>query len=250
MGTAEAAEVLKSGVYRIDLGGGWFYVGSACNLKQRERQHRSDLRRGVHCNQIMERTFNKYGVFTFTVLGRYLVDQILGREQALIDKHCGDPKCANIALVVGSCLGVKRSDEARANMRAAASRRPLTTDEARANMSAARRGKKRPPFTPEWRANIGAAGLGRKASDATRAKMSIAQTGRKMPPCSPEWRAAQSAAQTGKKASDATRAKMSASRTGKKRSPFTIEARAAMSAGQSARWARWREARQAAPTAL
>jgi group I intron endonuclease len=250
MGTPDAAEVIKSGVYRIDLGNEWYYVGSACNLKQRERQHRSDLRRGVHCNQIMQRAYDKYGQFSFMVLGRYAVDEILGQEQALLDEHCGNAKCANIALVVGSSLGVKRSDKARANMSAAASRRPPTTDEARANMSAARKGKRRPPFTPEWRSNIGAAGLGRKASDETRAKMSIAQTGRKMPPCSTEWRLAQSAAQTGKKASDATRAKMSASRTGKKRSPFTTEARAAMSAGQSARWARWRQTREAAATAL
>ena len=177
--------MIPSGVYRIDLGGGWFYVGSACNLKQRERQHRSDLRRGVHCNQIIERTFNKYGAFTFTVLGRYPVDQILGREQALLDKHCADPKCANIALVVGNpMMGRKHSDATRAAIGAAQIGRKHTA-EARANMSAALIGKKKPPFSEAHRAAISAAHMGNKRApftEAHRAAMSAAHMGRSHKP--------------------------------------------------------------------
>jgi len=200
--------MLKSGVYRIDLGNGWFYVGSACNLKRREAEHRSDMRRGVHGNRIVQRVFNKYGAFGFTVLGRYPVDEIIEREQALLNQYCHHPKFANIALVAGPSMA----------------------------------GRKMPPRTPEWCAAQSAAMTGRKASDETRAKMSASGLGRKKPPRTSEWRFAQSASKTGKKASDKTRAKMSAARMGH---PVSDSTRAKMRASMAAYWARRRLAESA-----
>ena len=200
--------MLKSGVYRIDLGNGWFYVGSACNLKRREAEHRSDMRRGVHGTRIVQRVFNKYGAFTFTILGRYPVDEIIEREQDLLDEHCKDDKCANIALVAGPSM----------------------------------LGRKMPPRTPEWCAAQSAAMTGRKASDETRAKMSASGLGRKKPPRTPEWSSAQSAAKTGKKASDKARANMSAAQMGHLVSDST---RSKMRASMARYWARRRLAESA-----
>lgn len=218
MGMADDVSALKSGVYRIDLGNGRFYLGSACDLVKREREHRRGLRRGDHCNQIMQRAFNKYGEFSFRVLGRYPVDEILRREQDLLDEHHSDPRCANVAVTAGSPnKGRKFSAQHRARM-STANRGRKHTDEARANMSAAQMGKKRPPRTPEHRAAQSAALTGRKYTDETRAKMSAARAGMKL---SPEHRAKIGAALKGRNRTDETRAKISA--------------------GQAARWARVRE---------
>lgn len=228
MGETEAAEVVKSGVYRIDLGGGWCYVGSAQDLERRERQHLRHLRRGEHCNIIAQRAYNKYGEFSFTVLGRYPVDEILRREQDLLDEHHSDPKCANILPTAGSPLGMKH------------------TDEARAKMSRAQKGTKRPPRTPEWCAKISAGKKGKEHSPEARANMSAAQKGKKRKPRTPEHRAAISAGSMGKKMPPQTpehRAKVSAAAMGRK---HTVESRAKMSAAATAQWARWRAARVAA----
>jgi len=228
MGTEDAAEVLKSGVYRIDLGNGWFYVGSASDLKQRERQHRRELERGSHCNIIVQRVYGKYRQFTFTILGRYPTNEILDREQCLLDEHCQDDKCANIAPVAGSCLGVKHSAETRANMSAAAKQRI------------------RRPHTPETRAAISAAKTGKKLSSEHCAKLSAAQTGKKRKPLTSEHRAKISRAHTGMKHSDESRAKISAVQIGKKMPPRTPEHRAKISAAKTEYWARVREAAAAA----
>lgn len=236
--------MLKSGVYRIDLGGdGWYYLGSAQDLEKRERQHCGDLKRGDHCNQIMQNVFNKHGAFEFTVLGRYPVDEILRHEQILLDAHCADTKCTNIALVAaGSPMaGRNHTDESRAKMSAstAGSRH---TEEARANMSAAAVGKKK---SPEHCAAMRAANLGREVAAGTRAKLSAAQTGKKMPPRTAEWRAKMSAAQVGRAKSPEHRAKLSAALKGRKMPPRTPEHCAALSATTTAYYARRRLAESA-----
>lgn len=196
---ADDIGILKSGVYRIDLGNGWFYVGASQRLARRESQHHCELRRGIHCNKILQSVYNKYGQFSFTVLGRYPTDQIVRQEQDLLNKYYGDPKCANIALVVGKpTSGRKLPDDHRAKIQKAATGRKHS-DETRAKISAVQRG--------------------RRASDETRAKMSAAAAGKKKPPFSAEHRSRISLAKTGTKATDATRAKMSASAFGAKRSP-------------------------------
>jgi group I intron endonuclease len=212
MGTEDAAGVMKSGVYRIDLGGGWFYVGSSVDLARREYDHRRLLRRGIHTNIIAQRAYDKYGYFSFTVLKRYPVDGILKGEQALLDAHFSDQKCANIARVAGSpTKGLKTSDETKAKIRAATI------------------GRKK---SPEHRAAM----MGRKLSKETREKIRIAATGRKL---SDEHRATL----TGRKRSDQTRKNISDALMGRK---LSAEHCAALSAAQTARWARLREAAAAA----
>ena len=242
MGTEHRAEVLKSGVYRIDLGGGWFYVGSAKNLVKRESQHRSDLRRGVHCNQIMQRAYDKYGQFSLSVLERYPVDEILQREQELLDANISDPNCANISPTAANCLGVKHTDETRSRMSAAWMGHSVSSN-TRAKISATNTGYK---HTDATRANMSAAQIGRTHSDDTKAKIGISKLGKKRPPRTPEHRAAHSAALTGYKHTDKARANMSAAQKGRKRAPLTDAHRANMSVAQYARQARIREAALAA----
>lgn len=193
--------VVDSGIYRIDLARGRFYVGSAANLRRREGQHRWHVGKGKHHNPTVQRSFDKHGVFEFSVLGLCSVDEVIAREQALLDEHFDDPLCVNMAPTAGNCLGMKHS--------------PGT----RAKISAALLGKKRRPFSPEHRANLSAAMLGKNRapiSEETRAKISAAARNRA--PTSEE-----------------TKANMSAARLGMKFSP---EHRAKLSAASTARWAR------------
>jgi len=209
------ATVPKSGVYRIDFDNGWYYFGSSQDLPKRERQHRWHLRRGVHCNKMMQNAYNKYGSFVFTVLDHCQVEDLTVREQALIDANFADTNCVNIVLVVGSpTAGRKATDETLAKMRVAATGYKHS-DEARAKMSFARRGK--------------------VASDETRSKMSRSSLGKKK---SPAHCAAISAAQIGRKKSPAHCAAIGAASKGRKHSD---ESRAKISAAASARWAQVRD---------
>jgi group I intron endonuclease len=189
MGKEDTADVMKSGVYRIDLGGGWFYVGSSKDLTKRDGSHRRALRSGSHSNKIVQRVFDKYGVFNFTILGHYPLDEIIEREQELLDKHCQDKKCANISIVAGSPMsGLKHSEQTRKNMSSSRTGREFSIEH-RAALSAALKGRiftsehisamssaavtrKRVPFTSEHCAKISAAKTGRKLSIKHRAAIS------------------------------------------------------------------------------
>lgn len=200
----------QSGVYRIELGNGRFYVGSSVDLRRRQAAHSTKLASGKHRNPIVQSSYDKHGVFEFTVLKLCSPDQVLVFEQALLDEHFNDPKCANIAPTAGNSLGIKRSAETRAKVAAANIGRKLSPEH-RAKIGAAHRGRKRPPFTAEWRAKIG-------------------EASRNRPPASAETRAKIAAKGRGRKVSAETRAKLSAANKGRKRAPFTAEARANMSA--------------------
>ena len=125
-----------TGIYRIDLGNGRFYIGSAKNLSKREGEHRRELRNGKHGNGIMQRSFDKHGIFEFSVVRLCEINELLAHEQVLLDTHFDDPLCVNMAPTAGNCLGKKHSPETRAKM------------------SAAKLGKK---FSPEHRAKMSAA---------------------------------------------------------------------------------------------
>jgi len=192
-----------SGIYRIELGNGWFYIGSAVNLKDRKNSHKSTLLRSQHRNTIMQRCWDKYGIFEFTVLENCAKDKLLEREQAYLDKHFNNEKNVNIASVAGNpMLGRKHSVETRKNM-SNAQKGKVLTPEHRAQMSAAHKGK---PLSPEHNAKVVAANKSRVWSDDLRAKLSAARKGRIF---SPETRAKLSAANKGKVFSAEHRAKLS-----------------------------------------
>lgn len=208
----------RSGIYRIELGNGNFYIGSAVDLAERQRGHRSTLNRGKHRNIRVQSCWDKYGVFEFRVLEECKIQQLLLREQIFIDKHFGNPKNVNIAPTAGSSFGVIRSVETCANM------------------SAANKGRK---HSAEARAKISAANRRRVHSAETRSKISVANKGRVMPPCSAETRAKISAAGKGRIVSAETRAKMSASQKGKGK-VHSAETRFNMSVSSQKRWAKFK----------
>ena len=79
----------RSGIYKIVLQSGQFYVGSALNIHRRFQRHVSYLRRGKHANPKLQAAWqeHKEGGLRLEVLE--IVDdpqQLLSREQHYIDE--------------------------------------------------------------------------------------------------------------------------------------------------------------------
>src|SRR5215216_6770850 len=77
-----------SGIYQIRcIPTGKIYVGSAVNLRKRQRDHINSLRRGNHENTYLQRAWNKYGEanFDFTILEFVDASDLLYTEQVWID---------------------------------------------------------------------------------------------------------------------------------------------------------------------
>ena len=96
-----------SGIYQIiNNMNGKKYVGSAQNLRVRQRRHINDLKSGEHRNRHIQRAWDKYGesVFSFHVLeyvGNH--DFLIEREQYYMDILKPE---YNISPTAGSCRGL------------------------------------------------------------------------------------------------------------------------------------------------
>lgn len=56
-----------SGIYRItNTASGMFYIGSSCDIKKRHREHRLDLRKGIHDNNYLQEAWIQDGEDAFT----------------------------------------------------------------------------------------------------------------------------------------------------------------------------------------
>ena len=79
---------MLAGVYKIvNLNNGSLYIGSSKNLKRREKEHFSLLRKGIsHC-KILQRAFDKYGEsnFQFVILVRCAIEDLFKLEQYFVD---------------------------------------------------------------------------------------------------------------------------------------------------------------------
>lgn len=145
---------MKSGIYRIELGNGHFYIGSAVDLVKRESGHRAQLKRGDHGNKFVQRCWDKYGVFEFTVVEECAKDDLLVREQFHIDQHRDNSKMTNICLTVGAGrLGLLHSSETKAKM-SRAKRGHTVSAASRTKISTTLTGR---VFSAEHRANIATA---------------------------------------------------------------------------------------------
>jgi group I intron endonuclease len=134
----------ESGIYEIvNLVNGKRYVGSAANLEQRWREHRSALRRGDHANIHLRRAWNKHGEtkFVFRAIERCSVVELIGREQVHIDVRAE----YNICPTAGSTLGRPHSDETRLKIgaRKAGLKMGPRSDQHRASLSKSNAGKTR-----------------------------------------------------------------------------------------------------------
>lgn len=210
-----------SGIYAIvNKVNGKRYVGSAVDLKRRWRRHRWLLTRGEHHSKKLQHAWDKHGSesFSFVIL-ESVVDlrALTDREQFWIDSHQTVGKNGyNICPTAGSILGVKRSPETLAKMRASGLKY-RATDETREKLRAANTGKK---ASPEKLAKMAAI----VKSPETLEKLRLAGIGRKL---SAESIEKMRAFNTGIKKSDEAKQKMRLAKLGRKLSPETRERMAA-----------------------
>ena len=151
------------------------YVGSAVNVVRRWRRHTYDLRKNMHACRHLQNAYHKYGADAFDWEIVEFVDRkedLISREQFWMDFF---HPTYNKRTIANSCLGLKRSPEAREKMRQAHLGRKQSP-ETIAKRAAALRGKARPP---EVRAKISASHIGIRPSTEARAKMSASAKQRK-----------------------------------------------------------------------
>lgn len=213
MADAILADVESSGIYQIrNLENGKRYIGSAKCFRVRWDKHLSDLRRGKHHSQYLQRSWDIHGpsAFAFEVVHLCAISDLLGCEQAWIDREAPE---YNVCQTAGNCLGVKQSEETK--QKRARSLRGRKYPEA----AAKRTGMKR---TQEQRDRFSAAQKLAFESLSESAKKEradrIAETnrnrlaGRKQ---SPELIAKRAAGMVGRVVSPETRAKISAANKGR-----------------------------------
>jgi group I intron endonuclease len=151
------------------------YIGSAVNIARRWRVHKHYLEKGKHPSTHLQNSYEKHtsAVFSYNII-EFVddKDKLIAREQVWIDFF--NPQY-NKRKIANSCLGVKRSDEARAKM-SAAQKGKKHSPETIAKRSAALKGRPRPDHV---KAKISASHIGIKPSEATKIKMSLAKKGKK-----------------------------------------------------------------------
>ncbi len=145
------------------------YVGSAVAVNRRWSAHRCNLRKGTHHCTHLQNSYRKHGPDAFDwEIVQFVEDKekLIEREQFWIDFF---QPAYNKRKIASSCLGVKRSQQARENMRNAQLGKKQSP-ETIAKRSAALKGRPRPA---EVRAKISASHTGIQPSIESRIKMSI-----------------------------------------------------------------------------
>lgn len=97
MGKFIASNYEGPGVYEIrNLDNGRCYIGSSVNIKQRERQHISHLRRGKHHSAEMQEDYNAGHTFQLVVLKRihvqYPKELQIAESKIILKRAKKDPK--------------------------------------------------------------------------------------------------------------------------------------------------------------
>ncbi len=130
---------IVSGIYVIrNKANGKIYIGSSKNIRRRMYEHQSELRRGIHDNDHLQKAWHKYGddAFEFEVLEKCEVAMLTEREQYWIDKTDSNLTYNIAKLVTATTLGYKHTPETKALMSKLAKGRIISL-ETRARMSAA-----------------------------------------------------------------------------------------------------------------
>lgn len=152
-----------SGTYRISCTNGAFYLGSAVRLCGRWKRHIRELRRGVHGNQRLQRTFDKYGETSLSFETLTLCDknELQDEEQRLLDLYFGNEGCLNLS---------------EKSMRPPSSKGKKRSAETCKKIGDIHRGK---TVTEETRQKLSEANLGKTLSEETRRRMSSSRSGEK-----------------------------------------------------------------------
>lgn len=107
-------ELLNNGIYKItNISNNKFYIGSCSSktfLYERLIHHREDLINNKHCNNYLQRSYNKYGInsFYYEIIEYCLPENCIEKEQYWIDllkPHY------NLCKIAGSSFGRKVSIE-------------------------------------------------------------------------------------------------------------------------------------------
>lgn len=153
---------IVSGIYKItNKINRHVYIGSAVDVIHRWGKHIYRLNKNDHHSKYLQHAWNKYGAdcFEFVIIEECSRELLIEREQFFIDTY--QPEY-NIALVAGSCLGTRRTQETKDKMRLA------------------KLGKKMSPsFIAKQSARMmgNKYSVGHKVSPETRAKTSATMTG-------------------------------------------------------------------------
>jgi group I intron endonuclease len=236
------------GIYAIrHIESGRCYVGSSVNFSRRWIEHRRKIKAGTHPARHMLHAFQKYGAdaFAFVILEECDVSSEATRIERENHWMSVLKPVFNVAPVAGSVLGLKRSDEAKANMSKAQKGRVSNlrgiprTQSVKDAIGAAHKGRSK---TDEHRANLSASLMGRigprkgvTLSEETKAKISRNRSGIAR---SAEASAAAALANKGRKRTEEQRLKMSRAQKGR---TFSEDTKLKMSFAALAYQARRRE---------
>jgi hypothetical protein len=110
------------GIYKItNLKNNKVYVGSAVNIKNRIKTHKSLLKNNKHFNNHLQSSYLKYGTdyFRYDIIETTTLTEMLDREVYWITSlKANNPKYGyNKRLIVNSNLGIKLSDETKKKLR-------------------------------------------------------------------------------------------------------------------------------------
>lgn len=110
----------KSGIYKItNTVTGKIYVGKSVDLKQRWHSHKSYLRSGTHCNEYLQRSWDKYGEesFVFEIIEYCPVENIEQREIYWINTLDSYKNGYNLTIGGEGCVGRIPTQEHRERLR-------------------------------------------------------------------------------------------------------------------------------------
>jgi group I intron endonuclease len=113
----------QTGIYKIEnILNGKKYIGSATDLRARQILHWRQLEKEIHHSRRLQRAWNKYGPdnFQFHIILICDKQNLICYEQLIIDLYLSANKKYgyNICPIAGSALGIKRSEETLAKLRA------------------------------------------------------------------------------------------------------------------------------------
>lgn len=90
-------------IYKIQINDR-YYIGSTCDLVERERLHFTKLRSAQHPNKFLQNLYNKYGEYTFKFSVVEVIDDdvdTLEVEQPYLNEHFGQENCVNLSPIAG-----------------------------------------------------------------------------------------------------------------------------------------------------
>lgn len=107
----------KSGTYKITIAHRNYY-GSSTDLLRRKDNHKHELKKGIHANEVMQRAFDKYDDFQFEILELCAPEETLIKEQPLLDRFYRTEGNMNLCPVAANSYGYKHTEETRKKMSA------------------------------------------------------------------------------------------------------------------------------------